>query len=694
MKLVVAEKPSVAQSIAKVIGANKRQDGYLEGNGYLVSWCVGHLVELCTPDEYDEKYSKWNKEDLPILPDPFKWQVSKGKNKQFNILKDLMYRKDVDEIICATDAGREGELIFRLVYIQAKCRKPFKRLWISSMEDSAIKDGFSNLKDGRAYDSLYIAALCRSKADWLVGINATRLFTCTYGKRLTVGRVQTPTLAMIVERQDQIDHFTKEKYFNVHLKKDELEVIKEKIFDENAAKAISDKCNGKELVIASVKKTGKTINPPKLYDLTTLQREANRFFGYTAQKTLDMTQSLYEKKLVTYPRTDSQYLTEDMRDTAVYLLGAIRRTFLPDSTNGDVEIGRIINNSKVSDHHAIIPTAEIEKQDLSGLSKEETDILKLISFNMLCAVGTRHEYLETEIKAVCEGEEYRAKGRTVTSPGWKAIERVTKDTLRRKAEKGEKEATLPDVREEQRFFPVAASLSEHYTQPPKPFSEDSLLSKMETAGNEDFDEDTEKKGLGTPATRASMIEKLISSGYVIRKGKQLLPTEDGINLIKVIPDTIKSPKLTADWENTLLQMERGKSDPGVFLDDIKSMVCSLIKDHGSVSEEEKSRFSFIRKEIGKCPRCGKPVHEGRQNFYCSDRNCGFCIWKESKSLTAMKKKVDLRMAKDLLETGRTHVKGLYSPKKDKRFDADLVLEDTGKYVNLNLDFAKEGKKDR
>ena len=652
MKLVVAEKPSVAQSIAKVIGANKRQDGYLEGNGYLVSWCVGHLVELCTPDEYDEKYSKWNKEDLPILPDPFKWQVSKGKNKQFNILKGLMYRKDVDEIICATDAGREGELIFRLVYIQAKCRKPFKRLWISSMEDSAIKDGFSNLKDGRAYDSLYIAALCRSKADWLVGINATRLFTCTYGKRLTVGRVQTPTLAMIVERQDQIDHFTKEKYFNVHLKKDELEVIKEKIFDENAAKAISDKCNGKELVIASVKKTGKTINPPKLYDLTTLQREANRFFGYTAQKTLDMTQSLYEKKLVTYPRTDSQYLTEDMRDTAVYLLGAIRRTFLPDSTNGDVEIGRIINNSKVSDHHAIIPTAEIEKQDLSGLSKEETDILKLISFNMLCAVGTRHEYLETEIKAVCEGEEYRAKGRTVTSPGWKAVERVTKDTLRRKAEKGEKEATLPDVREEQRFFPVAASLSEHYTQPPKPFSEDSLLSKMETAGNEDFDEDTEKKGLGT--------EKLISSGYVIRKGKQLLPTEDGINLIKVIPDTIKSPKLTADWENTLLQMERGKSDPGVFLDDIKSMVCSLIKDHGSVSEEEKSRFSFIRKEIGKCPRCGKPVHEGRQNFFCSDRNCGFCIWKESKSLTAMKKKVDLRMAKDLLETGRTHVKGLYN----------------------------------
>ena len=694
MRVVIAEKPSVAQSIAKVIGAGEKQDGYIEGNGYLVSWCIGHLVELCTPDDYDEKYTKWDKEDLPILPDPFKWNVSKDKNKQFTVLKKLMHRDDVSEIICATDAGREGELIFRLVYQMAKCQKPFKRLWISSMEDSAILDGFSNLKDGHEYDALYEAALCRSKADWLVGMNATRLFSCTYGKKLTVGRVQTPTLALIVERQEQIDQFRKEKYWNIHLKKDGLEVVKEKVFDEAKAKAILKKCNGKELLITSVKKTKKTINPPKLYDLTTLQRESNRFFGYTAQKTLDLVQSLYEKKLVTYPRTDSQYLTEDMRDTAENLLSAIRRVFHHNIAPGTVEIDRIINGEKVSDHHAIIPTLEIEKQDLRKLSKEETDILKLISFNMLCAVGTKYEYLETEIKGSCESEEFSAKGRTVISSGWKATEAVTKNTLKRKEEKADKEMVLPEVCEGQRVFPVTASLTEHYTQPPKAFNEDSLLSKMETAGNEDFNEDTEKKGLGTPATRASMIEKLITSGYVTRKGKQLLPTEDGINLIRVMPERIKSPKLTADWENTLLLMEKGRNDPEKFLNGIRKMVCSLVTEYGTVSAEEKSRFSSERIEVGKCPRCGKPVYENKQSFRCSDRDCGFCIWKESKSLSAMKKKVDLRMAKELLETGRTHVTGLYSKKKNKRFDADLILQDTGKYVNLNLDFAKEAKNDK
>ena len=694
MRLVIAEKPSVAQSIAKVIGAKEKQYGYLEGNDYLVSWCVGHLVELCMPDDYDERYSKWASEDLPILPDPFKWQVSKDKNKQFAVLKKLMHRDDVSEIICATDAGREGELIFRLVYQQAKCQKPFKRLWISSMEDSAIRDGFSDLKDGQEYDALYEAALCRSKADWLVGMNATRLFSCTYGKKLTVGRVQTPTLAIIVERQDQIDQFRKEKYWNIHLKKDGLEVVKEKVFDEMAAQAIKEKCDGKELVITSVKKTKKSTNPPRLYDLTTLQRESNRFFGYTAQKTLDLVQSLYEKKLVTYPRTDSQYLTEDMRDTAEHLLSTIRRVFHHNIAPDSVEIDRIINSTKVSDHHAIIPTVEIEKQDLRSLSKEETDILKLISFNMLCAVGTRHEYLETEIKTICEGEEFSAKGKTVISPGWKVTEAVTKNTLRRKEEKAEKEVVLPEVNEGQRIFPVTASLTEHFTQPPKAFNEDSLLSKMETAGNEDFNEDTEKKGLGTPATRASMIEKLIKSGYVTRKGKQLLPTEDGINLIRVIPERIKSPKLTADWENTLLLMEKGKNDPYEFLNGIREMVCALVNEYSAVSAEEKNLFSSARIEVGKCPRCGKPVYENKQSFSCSDRDCGFCIWKESKSLTAMKKKVDLRMAKELLESGKTHVTGLYSKKKNKRFDADLILQDTGKYVNLNLDFAKEVKTDK
>ena len=691
MRLVIAEKLSVAQSIAKVIGADKRNEGYLEGNGYYVSWCVGHLVELCTPDVYDEKYSKWNKEDLPILPDPFKLIVSKDKTKQFGILKALMFRKDVDEIICATDSGREGELIFRLVYQQAKCNKPFKRLWISSMEDSAIKDGFSHMKDGHEYDVLYEAAFCRSKADWLVGINATRLFTCTYGKKLTVGRVQTPTLALIVERQDQIDHFKKEKYFNIHLKKDDLEVIKERITDESLAKAIKEKCDSKKLMITSVKKAKKNINPPKLYNLTTLQREANKFFGYTAQKTLDTTQRLYEKKLVTYPRTDSQYLTDDMKDTAEQLLETICRVFHQSIDDG-VEISRIINGSKVSDHHAIIPTAEIEIQDLKDLSKEETDILKLIAFNMLCAVGTANEYLETEISAICEGETFKAKGRTVAVPGWKTTEAATKNTLRRKSDKADKDLTIPELTEGQHISLVKASISEHYTQPPKPFNEDSLLSKMETAGNEAFDADTEKKGLGTPATRAAIIEKLISSGYVIRKGRKLLPTEDGIRLIKLIPDVIKSPKLTADWENSLLQMERGKCEPESFLEDIRGLVCNLVAEYSTVSAEDKELFSSARSAIGKCPRCGNPVYEGKRSYYCSDRNCGFCIWKETKSLSAMKKKVDLHMAKELLETGRTHVKGLLSPKKGTRFEVDLVLEDTGKRVNLKLDFQKEGRK--
>lgn len=691
MRLVIAEKPSVAQSIAKVIGADKRQDGYLEGSGYLVSWCIGHLVELALPDVYDEKYSKWRKEDLPIIPDPFKWEVSSDKRSQYSVLKKLMERNDVDEIICATDAGREGELIFRLVYYKTGCKKPFKRLWISSMEDSAIKEGFRSLKDGSIYDDLYSAALCRSKADWLVGINATRLFTTSYGKRLTVGRVQTPTLAMLVERQNEIDGFQKEKYFNVHLKKDDLEVVKEKIFEESAANEICEKCNGKQLVITSVQQTKKTINPPRLYDLTTLQRESNKIFSYTAQKTLELTQSLYEKKLVTYPRTDSQFLTADMEATAEKMVKDTIRAFDVITMVQEPDISRIIDSSKVSDHHAIIPTAEITKQDLSELSDQESNILKLIAFNMLCAVGAKHEYLETEIRATCEGEEFKAKGKTVITEGWKAIEATTKQMLRKKDGKELKETILPDVREGQHFFPVSSSLSEHFTQPPKPFNEDSLLSRMETAGNESFDEDTEKKGLGTPATRASMIEKLISSGYAERKGRKLIPTEDGINLIRIVPDDIKSPKLTAEWENTLLQMERGKSSPDEFMEEIESMVKSLVERYGSVSDEEQDRFSFTREEIGRCPRCGSPVYEGRKNYYCSNRECGFCIWKESKSLTSMKKKVDAKMAKELLETGRTHVKGLYSSKKNKRFDADLVMDDTGTRVNLNLDFTDKKK---
>jgi len=691
LRLVIAEKPSVGQSIAKVIGAYERHEGYYEGSGFVVSWCFGHLVELAAPDAYDEKYKKWRKEDLPILPEKFRWVVTTEKKAQFALLKSLMSREDITELICATDAGREGELIFRLVYMKAGCKKPFKRLWISSMEDKAIQEGFASLKDGSSYDNLYQAALCRSEADWLVGINATRLFTTLYDKRLTVGRVQTPTLAMIVERNRQITDFKKEKYFNVHLDCDGLDVTKEKIFSEEDAKALKVACDGSEAVISSVKQSRKTVSPPRLYDLTTLQRESNRYYGYTAQKTLDVTQSLYEKKLVTYPRTDSQFLTEDMAGTAEEMIRTIRRVFdFGAAFVGTPDIQRVINNRKVTDHHAIIPTAEIGKQDLSKLSKEEMDVLKLISQQMLCATGARHEYLETEVAVTCAGQEFKAKGKTVLVEGWKAVEAAYKGSFKAK-DKEKEERVLPPVKEGN-VFHTAASISEHFTSPPKAYSEDSLLSSMETAGNERFDEDTEKKGLGTPATRAAIIEKLVSSRYVKRKGKQLIPTEDGINLIAVMPEEVKSAKLTAEWENTLMQMERGEYKPESFMSGIDGMVQSLLRKYNTISSEEQKRFSSEkpkREPVGICPRCGAPVYEGDKNFYCSNRECKFRLWKESKWLSGMKKKVTKKMAASLLKDGRVFVKGLYSQKTGKTFDADLLLEDTGEYVNFKLDFSKE-----
>ena len=675
-KLVIAEKPSVALALSKVLGAYQRQDGYMEGNGYLVSWCVGHLVGLAQPDTYDESYKKWRRDSLPIIPENWKWEVADDKRSQFKVLKDLMFRSDVEELVCATDAGREGELIFRLVYYQAGCKKPFKRLWISSMEDDAIKDGFDNLREGNDYDNLYEAALCRSKADWLVGINGTRLFTTLYDKRLTVGRVQTPTLAMVVERNKQITEFQKQKYFNVHLKDGKLEVHKEKIFDELEAKRIQEKCNGADAVVKSVIKTEKNVNPPKLYDLTTLQRESNRYFGYTAQKTLDYTQSLYEQKLVTYPRTDSQYLTEDMKDTAESMILAVQMAFnFGDFPPRDYDVSKVINNSKVTNHHAIIPTAEIQKQDLSQLSQGERDILLLISQRLLCATGEKQRLSETEIKVECAGEEFLAKGKMVLDVGWKTYEMEFRNRLKSKMKSDTKEEMIPLVAEGEILKGVEVSTTEHFTSPPKPYTEDTLLSAMETAGNEEFDENTEKKGLGTPATRASMIEKLVSSKYLERKGKQLIPTDAGINLIYVLPEKVKSAKMTAEWENSLMEMERGNVKSERFLADINQWVHQLITDYGEVSEEEKQRFGSDKnnkEQIGICPRCGSPVYEGEKNFYCSNRECKFCIWKETKWLSGMKKKVTKKMAASLLAKGRVAVSGLYSQKTGRNFDADLV----------------------
>lgn len=687
MILVVAEKPSVAQSIAKVLGATSRKDGYLEGNNYIVSWCVGHLVGLADASSYDERYAKWRYDDLPIVPEEWLFEVPKDKAQQFKVLRDLMKDKRVTELVCATDAGREGELIFRLVYNKAGCTKPFKRLWISSLEDAAIREGFNHLRDSSEYDKLYEAALSRSKADWIVGINGTRIFTTLYKKRLVVGRVQTPTLAMLVEREGKITTFHKEKYFNVHVQKDGLTADMEKIKTEDEAKAIAAACDKKQAVVSSLKRETKTVNPPKLYDLTTLQREANRYYSFTAQQTLELVQSLYEKKLLTYPRTDSQFITDDMEGTVRQVIGIIcRKVSIFDGMSHIPDINRITNNAKVTDHHAIIPTVQLEKQDISELPEAEQKIIRLVAMRLLSSTGEKHIYDETSVTLSCEGYEFKTKGKTVTQEGWKAVEQRFKDALKSK-DKEEPGKVLPAVNENDILSPVSASVTEHYTTPPKQYTEDTLLSAMETAGNEEFDEDTEKKGLGTPATRAGIIEKLVKSGFIERKGKSLVPTKDGNNLVCVLPEQITSPSMTAEWENTLMQIERGNADADKFLAGIVDMTASLVKAYPFLSDAEASRFESGKEIIGKCPRCGSPVYVGKGNFYCSSKECSFCMWEDNKFFASKKKKLTKKIASELLDKGWCRVKGLYTPKKPQLYDAIIRLDDTGgKYVSFKMEF--------
>ena len=689
MILVVAEKPSVAQSIAKVLGATSRKDGYLEGNNYIVSWCVGHLVGLADASSYDERYAKWRYDDLPIVPEEWLFEVPKDKAQQFKVLRDLMKDKRVTELVCATDAGREGELIFRLVYNKAGCTKPFKRLWISSLEDAAIREGFNHLRDSSDYDKLYEAALSRSKADWIVGINGTRLFTTLYKKKLVVGRVQTPTLAMLVEREGKITTFHKEKYFNVHVQKDGLTADMEKIKTEDEAKTIAAACDKKQAVVSSLKRETKTVNPPKLYDLTTLQREANRYYSFTAQQTLELVQSLYEKKLLTYPRTDSQFITDDMEGTARQVIGIIcRKVSIFDGMSHTPDIKRITNNAKVTDHHAIIPTVQLEKQDISELPEAEQKIIRLVAMRLLSSTGEKHIYDETSVTLSCEGYEFKTKGKTVMQEGWKAIEQRFKDALKSK-DKEEPEKVLPAVNEKDILSSVSTSVTEHFTTPPKQYTEDTLLSAMETAGNDAFDEDTEKKGLGTPATRAGIIEKLVKSGFIERKGKSLVPTKDGNNLVCVLPDQITSPSMTAEWENTLMQIERGNADADKFLAGIVDMTASLVKAYPFLSDAEASRFESGKEIIGKCPRCGSPVYVGKGNYYCSSKECSFCMWEDNKFFSSKKKKLTKKIATELLDKGWCRVKGLYTPKKPQLYDAIIRLDDTGgKYVSFKMEFDK------
>ena len=670
-KLIVAEKPSVAVSYAKVLGATSRKDGYLEGNGYLVSWCVGHLVELAPPNVYDAKYVKWSIADLPILPQKWQYLVSAGTKKQFSILQKLMHRPDVDSVICATDAGREGELIFRLVYQQAGCKKPFSRLWLSSMEESAIREGFAHLKPSTEYDALYEAALCRERADWMVGINASRLFSCLYGQPLAVGRVMTPVLAMTVVREAAIAAFTPEKFYTVDLTLADGGTACSKRFAQKAdAELLLSKCRKEgRVTVQKMERKEKSENPPQLYDLTALQRDANRLLGFTAQQTLDYAQSLYEKRLITYPRTDSRFLTEDMAASLPGLVTDTGRAFAEEEPF-PIHVQQVINGSKVTDHHALLPTKSMANADLAALPAGERNVLRLIAARLLCAVGEPHRYAETTLTTICAGEEFTAKGKVVLSEGWKAMERKMLGEL---LGKQKEVAALPDVQEQSQCSVAGAELKEGQTSPPKHFTEDLLLHAMETASADSMPEGVERQGIGTPATRAATIEKLVQKGFLERKGskktKVLLPTDKGKALITVMPEEIQSPEMTADWETKLLQIERGEKEPETFMTEIKEMISSLV----NTTEAAKGANALMKnKIIGVCPNCGANVVEREKGWFCESNPCRFVLWKDNAFLKRLGKRMDAHVADKLLRDGRVRLKDCKSA-KGKTYNATVLL---------------------
>ena len=749
-RLVIAEKKSVAQSISAVLSANERKGGFFIGNGYIVSWCAGHLLELAAPDTYDEKYAKWRYADLPIIPfhmgekiagnssvfdnDKWKYAALKGKKTQLKILTDLMSRADVDCIINACDAGREGENIFRSVYNHAGCTKKILRLWISSMEDAAIKTGFDSLINGAEYDNLYAAASCRERADWIVGINATRLFSVLYNQTLNTGRVQSPTLAMLVKRDADIAAFAKEPFYMPTIEysgllngsasssgdradhgSESFSILAQssRQKDKQTAEAIRDACNGKVAVVKSVEKLRKTMQPPKLHDLTSLQREANRLYGFTAAQTLEYTQAMYEKAITSYPRVDSRYITEDMRGTVTDLIYGLQNvtsyccgeSFAPD-------IDRLIDDKRVSDHHAIIPTADFFKADISALSVGERDILNLIISRLLCAVAPIHSYLAVTVTLDCEGYSFTSNIKEVIDDGWKAVDAAFMATLKQDPDADAVEdnlddnddgygsytgasdsgdnATLPTLSKGQTLGIVTAKIKEGSTTPPKHFTEDTLLSSMESAGAEDMPDNAERRGLGTPATRASIIEKLVKIGFVERKKKNLITTEKGRNLIAVLPDVLTSPKLTAEWEHRLMQIQRGKLSPDVFMDNIAEFITMIVKENNVPKPEAIHLFRTKESKsesLGSCPRCTSAIREGAIGFFCDTSICGFKLWKASKFWTAKKKPLTAAIVTALLKDGQVPLKNLYSEKTDKKYDAVVVLDDTGDgYVNFKLKF--------
>ena len=690
MKLVLAEKPSVAQSIAKVLGANKREDGYLEGNGYVVSWCVGHLVELAQPEAYDAKYSKWAYADLPIFPIDWQYEVSAGTKKQFGILKKLMGRDDVASLVCATDAGREGELIFRLVYHKAGCRKPFERLWISSMEDSAIREGFENLRSGTEYDALYEAALCRERADWIVGINATRLFSTLYGQTLNVGRVMTPTLAMAVMREAAIAAFKPEPFYTVQIGLGGFTASSERYKKKTEAEAVCKGCS--VATVTKAERKEKSEKPPALYDLTSLQRDANRMLGYTAQQTLDYIQNLYEKKLVTYPRTDSRFLTDDMAHSLSDLVKMAFNTFPVDGVdNVPVHAEQVVNNKKVTDHHAIIPTKELQKCNLNELPKGERAILQLISTRLCVAIGDPHRYAETVIELDCGGTAFSAKGKTILHNGWKALARKSSST-----KSDEKEQALPSVSVGDEMTVISTEIKEGKTSPPKHYTEDTLLQSMETAGADEMPDEVERKGLGTPATRAGIIEKLVRIGFLERKGdkktKYLIPTHKGTALVTVMPEQIQSPSMTADWEEKLLLIEKSEYASEDFMDEIKDVIAGLIQNYEVIRDSE-VLMSKESNAVGKCPVCGSAVEDKAKAFFCSNRACKFALWKNNRYFDSIGKSMTSATAQKLLGSGKVKLKGCKSKKTGKIFDATVYMEvsEDGS-TKFNMEFENGGKR--
>ena len=678
-RLVIAEKPSVGMSIASVLGAKDRKDGYIEGRDYIVSWGFGHLAELANADTYDEKYAKWRYDDLPIVPANWKYKIPRDKYNQFETLKKLMNRADVSDVINACDAGREGELIFRNIYKMTGCKKPIYRLWISSMEDNAIEQGFRDLKDGKEYDNLFAAARCREWADWLVGINATRLFSVLYHRTLNVGRVVSPTLALLVQREAEIGAFKPEPFYTAELDFGSFTATSEKFKKKSEADAVIPKGN-EPVVVKSVTSKEKSEKAPALYDLTTLQRDANRQLGYTAQQTLDYVQSLYEKKLCTYPRTDSRYLTDDMADSvnAVVICSA---GICDEAAPPEVLSRQICNSKKVSDHHAIIPTLVAGETDINALPAGEREIIKLIAKQVLRAVSESYRFRETVAVISCGDNTFTAKGKIVENVGWKIYN-----------EKEQTDKVLPELADGDELKVASSEIKEGKTKPPAHFTEDSLLSAMEVAGAKEMPDDAERKGLGTPATRAGIIEKLIATGFVERKKAKksvnLVPAHTGVSLITVLPEQLQSPLLTAEWEHKLKLVEHGELDADAFMAEISVMVSELVKTY-SVIKGAEVLFPSGRDVIGKCPRCGGDVTESKKGFFCETNDCRFGLWRDNKFLTGKKITMTNKMAATLLKDGKIPVKGIFSEKTGKTYDATLVMTDDGAKTIYSLDFGKK-----